>query len=418
MVRIGLALGAVAVAAVVWVSAARARHTDAAGPGLDSQVAETIPKVEQAVGLKFKTPPRVEVRSKAQVRAFLEKELSDPRQQRELAGTAAALKLLGLIPDSLDLQKETENLFTEQIAGFYDPKTKILYTIDGESHEELQQVIPHELVHALQDQYVNLDSIEKLEGNDDRTLAAQAVFEGQAFYDGLVVATGGTAFVEQLPQVWDKIRDGIRQSRASMPEFANAPMFVQEVTIFPYLSGLEFIGRYEHHLPGGVPFKDLPASTQQILSDRAYFGTPRAVPLSVSLPVPAHGTVRYENTMGEFQTRLFLYQHLDDQNAATRGAAAWAGDRYEVIALPDGKSAMVWVTVLDSPVDAAQFADLMSQTAEKRFGAPVSVRHYRSGTRTVTITPIEVGGKPAVLYVDLPAPQTTPIVDPAKITAQ
>jgi hypothetical protein len=418
MIRVGLAICAVAAAAAgaVWMTRERATQGPG-GPAIEAQVAETVPKVEQAVGLKFKRPPKVEVRSKAQVREFLEKELADPRQQREMAGTEKALKLLGVIPDTLDLKRETENLLTEQIAGFYDPKTKVLYTIDGESPSELEQVIPHELVHALQDQYVNLDSIERVEGNDDQTLAAQSVFEGQAVYEQLVIATGGTDFVQKLPQVWDNIREGIRQSRASMPEFANAPMFVQEETIFPYLSGLQFVNRYEQHYPGKVPFTDLPVSTQQVLSERAYFGAPRIVPLAVTLPKPARGTVEYENTMGEFQTRLFLYYHLDDQNEATRGAALWGGDRYYVVDLPGGGAAMVWVTVFGSPVDAGVFADLMSQVAEKRFGAPVSLRHYKKGTRTVTITPLEVSGHPAVLYVDLPA-AGVPLIDPAKITAR
>jgi hypothetical protein len=399
---------ALLLAAGVWIAA---RRVHARPPqGVAALVAETVPKVEHAVGLKYKHPPKVEVRSKAQVRAFLEEQLRDPRQAREIDRTATVLKMLGMIPDTLDLVKEDENLLTEQIAGFYDPKTKVLYWIAGESPDMLEQVIPHELVHALQDQYVNLDSIENAEGNDDQTLAAQSVFEGQAVYEQLAIASGNTDFAAYLPGIYDKMREMIRENRKTMPEFSAAPMVVQETTIFPYLNGLEFMRRYESHFPRGVPFGHLPVSTQQVLSEDAYFGAPAKVPVVVTLPAPKRGTVRFVNTMGEFETRLFLYQHLDDLNTAIRGAAAWAGDRYELIDVPGGV-ALVWVTVLDSPVDAGQFVDLARRASQHRNAG-------RKGGRVVTVTPIEVGGRPGVLYVDSPGVPVAALVDTARVTAQ
>lgn len=414
IMRLLIAVGILALAVVTWRAAAHA-HESTGHMDLTARVAATVPKVERAVGLSFKRPPRVEVRSKDQVRAFLERQFDDPRQARELAGTAAAFKLLGLIPDSLDLRKESENLLTEQIAGFYDPKTKVLYVIQGESDDMLDQIVPHELVHALQDQYVDLDSIENSEGDDDRLLAAQAVFEGQAVYEQLVM-TGGSALVARLPEMWDKLRETIRDNRKTMPEFAKAPPIIQEVTIFPYLSGLEFINRYEEHYPKKVPYSDLPTSTQQVLSEPAYFGQPRATPVRVTLPKPAVGTVRYENTLGEFQTRVYLNEQLNDQNAAVRGAAGWAGDRYQVLDVPGG-TAMVWVSIWDNNIDAAQFADLLSQTADHRFGTSKAHGTWARGTRTVTVTPVEVQGRPAVLYVDSPRPTPRPLVDTTALAA-
>ena len=42
-----------------------------AGP-YAKEVSEAVPKIERAVGLRFKTPPKVETRSKTEVRQFLE----------------------------------------------------------------------------------------------------------------------------------------------------------------------------------------------------------------------------------------------------------------------------------------------------------------------------------------------------------
>jgi hypothetical protein len=48
----------------------------------------------------------------------------------------------------------------------------------------------HELVHALQDQYVNLDSLEHIIGDDDRAAAVQAVIEGEATYEQVFIMAG------------------------------------------------------------------------------------------------------------------------------------------------------------------------------------------------------------------------------------
>ena len=53
----------------------RPGHDRQAGP-YASEVADAMPRIERAVGLKFKRPPRVEARSRAEVRAFLEQQFT------------------------------------------------------------------------------------------------------------------------------------------------------------------------------------------------------------------------------------------------------------------------------------------------------------------------------------------------------
>ena len=55
-----------------------------------AEAAKMVPKVEHAVGLRFKRPPRIEARSRAEVRTFLERQFGDARAARELAGTEVA----------------------------------------------------------------------------------------------------------------------------------------------------------------------------------------------------------------------------------------------------------------------------------------------------------------------------------------
>ncbi|HEU4746995.1 MAG TPA: hypothetical protein VFS56_00730 [Gemmatimonadaceae bacterium] len=379
-----------------------------------AQVTEAVPLIEKAVGLKFKTAPRLETRSKAQVRDFIAQQFMDPRAQRDLAGEEAAYKRFGMIPDTLNLQKFIMSLLEEQIVGYYDPKTKVLYIVEGSAKDAVGVTVPHELVHALQDQYVSLDSIQKIEGANDRRAAAQAVFEGQAVYEQISVMLGGANVAINLPGGWDRVRELIRESQSSMPIFAAAPIVIQETLIFPYLSGAEFVRNYKERKPGAVLYNDMPASTEQILHPASFFGT-RDAPTTITLGTLANATEVYQNTLGEFETRLFLFEHVKDQNEAVRGATGWDGDRYVVVNTPQGQG-LVFVTVWDSPVDAGEFYDIAGQGIEKRFSTKGIIaadklsRDYSTGGRTLRLTTAEIAGRPMVIYVDLPAGANTSIV--------
>ncbi|MBI1809204.1 MAG: hypothetical protein HYR75_04840 [Gemmatimonadetes bacterium] len=390
------------------------------------EVAAAVPAIEKAVGLKFKSPPKVQTRTKDEVRAFLERKFDEDQPALELAGAEKAYKLFGLLPDTLDLRRFMLTLLAEQVIGYYDPSTKVLYVVSGggaskgaPSPEMLNITITHELVHALQDQYLNLDSIAKQRGDNDRQTAAQAVMEGQATFEQLSVMLGGGNFAMNLPGGWDRVRQTIRESSTSMPVFANAPMLVQETLLFPYLSGAEFVKTFKEKRPGQVPYQSMPVSTSQVMHPERLLDSV-VTPWRVELPKPDGATLTYANDLGEFETRLFLYQYLGDVGSAARGAAGWAGDRFEVVGTSKG-AGLAWVTVWDTPVDAAEFLDLAGQAVEKRFelahgaGGQGTVRRFAAKGRQLELTAATIEGRPAVLYVDVPAGASTRLVDPARV---
>ncbi|HZI99071.1 MAG TPA: hypothetical protein VFD22_00325, partial [Gemmatimonadaceae bacterium] len=363
--------------------------TQFSGP-YGKQVSEAVPAIENAVGLKFKQPPKVETRSKAQVREFVTRQITDPLAARQMAGMSDAYKRLGMIPDSLNLQKFLIDLLEEQIVGYYDPKTKVLYVVSDAPKEAVGITITHELVHALQDQYISLDSTQQIEGQNDQTSAAQAVFEGQAVYEQVSAMLGGTNVAMNLPGGWDRVRDMIRENQSSMPIFARAPTVIQETLIFPYLSGAEFVRNFKDRNGGKPIYQDMPQSTEQILHPTAFFGN-RDVPTSITLPALNGVTQTYQNTLGEFETRLFLFSHLKDQNFAVQGAAGWDGDRYALFNTPRGEG-IAWVTVWDSQADASEFFDMLGKVMKKRYNAESDstagslVRNYSAAGRSVQVS--------------------------------
>lgn len=412
----GMWIVAAAILAAGLASSCNSDKKEYAGP-YGKQVAEAIPKIENAVGLKFKRAPRVEARSKEQVRQFVTSQVTDPKAAKDLDGKTIAYKRLGMIPDSLDMKKFLIDLLTEQIIGFYDPRTKVLYIVNGSPKEAVSITVTHELVHALQDQYISLDSTQKVEGENDRQSAAQAVFEGQAVYEQIAVMLGGGNVAVNLPGGWDRVRDMIRENQASMPIFASAPVVIQETLIFPYLSGAEFVRNFKERNPGKSIYRDMPVSTEQILHPGAFFGK-RDVPTDVTLPPLKGATPTYQNDLGEFETRLFLFQHLADQNQAVEGAKGWDGDRYVVFNKGQG---IAWLTVWDSPTDASEFFDLIGKVMKKRYNATSSsaagstTHDYTGNGRTVRVTTDEVAGRPVVLYVDVPAGSSTDVLDLTKV---
>ncbi|MDQ3996824.1 MAG: hypothetical protein M3303_07365 [Gemmatimonadota bacterium] len=391
-----------------------------AGP-YASKVRETIPQIERSTGLKFKTPPKVEVRTKAQVREFVLGKFNEEQPAQELAAEEIVYKTLGLIPQGLDLRKFLLDLYTEQIVGFYDPAKKVLYVVEGAPREIANITVAHELIHALQDQYLNLDSLQRATGDADRTLAAQAVIEGQATYEQMISMVGGEANIAaRLPGGWDQVRQMIREARNEMPIFATAPILIQEVLIFPYLSGAEFVRRFKEQRPGQSPLANLPASTEQVLQTSAFFGQRTDLPTRVTLPAPSAGERVYENNVGEFGIRVFVYEHGKDQNTALRAATGWDGDRYVLVRTPGGHG-IAWVTVWDTAVDAAEFAGALAETVLQRYGGtpvgpPGGVRSFTGSGRSVRISPAERGGRTIVMYTDVPAGQSLDVLDLTRVT--
>ena len=86
---------------------------------------------------------------------------------------------------------------------------------------------------------------------------------------------------------------------------------------------------------------------------------------------------------------------------------------------PQG-DALAWLTVFRTAVDAAEFSHALEGLARKRYGVTggqktAATLTFTAAGRTVKVWGGEVGGKPAVLYVDVPSGVTTDLFDLAKV---
>lgn len=356
------------------------------------RIAQTlIPQVERAVGLSFRRPPAIAVRTREQVRQFLTRKLAAEYPPAELEANARTYRAFRLIPDTLDLRQLLVDLYSEQVAGFFDPDSSRLFVVRGADPTMVRAVLAHELVHALQDQHTRLNAILKMRGQNDRQMAGQAVIEGQAMVAMISVMSGG-----QVPEL-SQIRGMIRQQQGAMPVFATAPKIIQEAMLFPYTSGGEFVQAFEQRRASveEQPFNDrLPVSTEQILHFSRY--TSGEKPVNVTIAASPGDTLVYDDNFGEFETRVALETWGATEGQAAAGASGWNGDRYAVLGTRTG-TAVIWAVAFDSPADAQEFERTLRTNWTR-----ANQGRADAGARRSQVELMEIGGVNVVRLVDAP----------------
>lgn len=381
-VRVALGFGVIAATGCVG-SDSRATGTRVGTPAavvgdtaLERLVADLVPAMERRSGLPLRRPVRLGVRTRAELEAYLAEELDRQLPAERVAGMVRAYARLGLVSDSLRLEPLLRALYLEQVVGYYDPAADTLFVVEGVASDQLEAVLAHEIVHALQDQYMDIDSVlEALSGDNDRSTAARAALEGHATYAmlewQLSEVTGRDADLRDFPALQEILAaNPLAAAGVDMPVLENAPAVIRESLLFPYLGGLAFVQEVWRSGGERTPplAESLPESTEQILHPERYLPGSRDVPavLAFTDPPPAGWSEIISDDLGEFEIRLYLAEHTGRPDEATAAAEGWDADRYRLLAGPAGE-ALLWVTLWDTPADAEEFAASARRALEARY---------------------------------------------------
>jgi hypothetical protein len=250
--------------------------------------------------------------------------------------------------------------------------------------DEQKPAMVHELTHAVQDQYFDLNAMFKKDRNahnDDAEMAHQALVEGDAtavMLDYLLEPSGRTFL--QLP---DLVFVGHAQLDVESSQYdvlRTAPEYVKETLVFPYSYGASFLQRVRaNNQPWSVVDKiyaDPPASTEQIIHPQKYIG-PRDAPKVVEIedPTPQLGKdwkIAYKNVMGEFSLYLLLKLSLSEEAAKT-AASGWGGDR--VMLVEEGNSGHSAVFLETAWDDQESFYEALSGWLKHRYPQANDVGH-------------------------------------------
>jgi len=287
------------------------------------------------------------------------------------------LSALGLLPKDFDLKQFYNELYGEQIAGFYDDEEEAMYIVQGMGFGGSEKLTyAHEFTHVLQDQVYGLDeglqlNDESCEADSERCAAVQALIEGDATMTELLwfQSYATQEDYEDLVQVYENFES---------PVFDSAPPYIAADLYFSYEKGQVFVQLlYNEGGFGAVDdaFENVPVSTEQILHPERY---PHDAPVTVSLPdfsdaLGEGWTLIDQNVMGEWYTFLILNKAYDevhqlDETFASTATEGWGGDSYAFY-LNEGTDEVVFIldTVWDTVADADEFAAAFLSYANLRW---------------------------------------------------
>jgi hypothetical protein len=291
--------------------------------------------------------------SREQVNKELRKRFDEDKGNKKMQQSELVLKKFGLLDRDFQLRPFLLSLLTEQIAGFYDNKTKTMNLLDWVPVDEQESVMAHELTHALQDQKVDLKHWEDIQPEgvaktvaednkhiqtDEADTARDAVLEGQAmvsFADYTFKKQGIDKTLKDMPEAAAQMMANSSSDMSDSPVLSRAPLVLQQSLLFPYQNGLLFeqavlVRAGTQRAFAGV-LDTPPTASSQVLHPEAYL---RNAPVPVMVLPDIHpmlteaGYEPYDvGVMGELDVRMTA-ELFGGKPLAEALAPNWAGGIY------------------------------------------------------------------------------------------
>jgi len=342
-------------------------------------------------GLPIKKEVKRRLTSRDEVVSYLTKHMKDEDVKR-LRRSELVLKKFGLLPRDFDLETLLVSLLREQVAGYYDPKTKTVNLLDWVPMEQQEPVMAHELTHALQDQTINLNRFmkkgEKDLGemrkdpttadieNDEIDNAREAVVEGQAEAMMLEyeLAPVGRSIADS-PDLVATMESQMANGTDDSTVFRDAPIFLRESLTFPYSYGLNFVVKLLQ--TGGkqkafaAVLANPPRTTRQIMQPETYLSDEKIEGMRVpEFKRDFKDYVKFDiGAMGEFDVAILIEQYAG-KKMSDQMYPAWRGGYYYA-ARPKGDAAaplgLMYASRWSSAEKASEFAEIYARSLSQRY---------------------------------------------------
>jgi hypothetical protein len=304
-------------------------------------------------------------------------------------------------------------------AYYQADRNALVFLSDGSSglRDTDDAIIAHELVHAWQDQTLDLfDTLASAGRSLEHARLLQCILEGHAEVVSLeaMLAREGKSLAEVDPGALESPLDTL----------------VGGVLSLPYTEGRRFLARV--YIEGGWPrvvgfLREPPSSTEQLMHpDKLGSDEP-----SSGLPLPdwpedlGPAELRREDTIGELELQGFFLQIGSLQSKAVLAAAGWDGDRirfwrYAAHGERPAGWAFLWRSAWDRELDAVQFLDIMTTTfegASRRRGRVVECA-YAEDWKVQSFLMAALDGSPCVLGPDLEDARTADSFEQSWLAAE
>ena len=331
-----------------------------------------IAETEKVRGLKAEEPLAPVYQTEDELREYMIGQLDDVSDE-DFKNELGLYTILGFAPKDFDLRQFYVDLYTEQIAGFYDPEENQMYLIEDISPYENALTLAHEYTHYLQ---YNTPEFEKTLVYDDsycddhgeECMIINSIIEGDAsLTEGLI----------EPEKIIGSYNQGVTVSEPSSSVFDNSPRFFQDSLIFPYLYGYDFVAY--HYLKGGFDavndlYINLPQSVEQILHPEKYLTD---LPVDVTLEpfrsiITKEFDIIQEDVLNESDIMMILSCGYDESwqlsdRQASVGADGWGGGAF-LFAEKDDQPMFFSKIVWDDENEAKEAETLFAIYLDKRFG--------------------------------------------------
>ena len=327
-----------------------------------AEINDMVAFVETSAGREFLRPPIIQVVSVEEFEAGL---VPDPEFEAELAEfneTAARFQqALGHTSQGVEEYNaalDDIGTSTELISGRYDPFDDVVIIPEGVLEgDDFNAILVHELLHALDGQYVDLASlIEQMQSLATEEIASDTAFQIAAVVEGRASVTqfewmeanGVVPTAQDIPEAFDTVQGNV----------------INQVAL-PYQLGAQTIFQL-----GGVEatwdlYDNFPTSSEQMIFS-ARIGADE--PITVEAPA-VDGEVFYEGVFGaEGMILLGLGDNLEPNQleviTALSAAEGWGGD-YFVLSGDEAQSCFTGAIVADSEEDLTELSDLFADWAAR-----------------------------------------------------
>lgn len=279
----------------------------------DEIICELVHFVELARGRPFQTFPTVELEANERFDERVLAGFDDDTDDLERAGDL--LRALEIIEADADLVELFRASLEVGVLGFYDTDTEELVVRGTELDLYVQSVVVHELVHAHDDQWLDLDRPELDDVDDESDFGFLAIVEGNA-------SRIENDWIESLSGD-DRTELRLLENGLLTPEELDVllalPEFLLQTQISAYTDGLalvELIDQTGGESAVDAAFDDPPRSSEQVLHPEAYLEEAEPVPVPA---IEVDGFVLDSGVFGELSIRNWLGRIAGD---------GWGGDSY------------------------------------------------------------------------------------------
>jgi hypothetical protein len=343
---------------------------------VQKMVDDLRPIVAEMRGLPWKAPVPARVISRKDLRAYLLKEIDKDVTPEEWKRDDRITKRLGLLKPTEDLRALVMLMYEAGIAGFYDPSTGKLFVVAGFKGEGQIPTMVHELIHALEDQHLDLEKLEEPYRKDDpdRQFTLRCLFEGSAEY-------GRRRYQDLQPDVarayYEQVASQEDTQKGQMRMMKQVPTHMLLATLLHYRMGPNFVAHaIGSDYAGGIQrlLEDPPTTQEQVLHPYKWLGTERDYPRTVVwggdiVAAAGEGWKKMdEHSVGELDLALYLDYFLGDKDGrldlesmgagtfvnatSSRAARGWDAGRALYLESPDGHITIVQALAFDTVEDA------------------------------------------------------------------